>query len=287
MELLELAHISEDAIVRIKQGTPPLVSAIDIIKWMTGYNPHDSAQVFRRITNQFPDVGTKCSHFKFPGQGQRPTPVADLDTILMILQHLPGASAQKYREKTAETLRRYLTGDQTMHADIDRNATESNPFSPFRCMNNSFEQEKVEYEYQLLRQYQQKVYESNLELTMRNNRIISEFVLDKEKEIESRKLDIKMKGAQDIARLELELEKKNIRNKILQADIEAFDLRRDQDAKKREERMMKVHHDNDLQKMLTDRVELKLKRKSMKEEEKQNKRPYTSRKRREFELSSK
>jgi len=287
MELLELAHISEDAIVRIKQGTPPLVSVIDIIKVMTGKNANHSAEVLRRISATLPDVTAKCVNFQFPGQGQRPTPVADLDTILMILQHLPGASAQKYREKTAETLRRYLTGDQTMHADIDRNATESNPFSPFRCMNNSFEQDKVEYEYQLLRQYQQKVYESNLELTMRNNRIISEFVLDKEKEIESRKLDIKMKGAQEIAKLELELEKKNIRNKILQADIEAFDLRRDQDAKKREERMMKVHHDNDLQKMLTDRVELKLKRKSMKEEEKQNKRPYTSRKRREFELSSK
>eukprot|EP00960_Hanusia_phi_P060677 764581-Hanusia_phi.AAC.10 len=87
-------------------------------------NKKGAYKLFERLPDE---VSTKCRYFKFPGQGQRDTPVCTLDTIITIMQHLPGPIAAKNREKTAETMRRYFAGDQTLHAEIDRNATSSDP----------------------------------------------------------------------------------------------------------------------------------------------------------------
>lgn len=129
MQTLTLDFIRDDATVRITDGTPPLISVIDIVRIVTENNNDYSAQIIRNMNNNHSDVMSSCQTFKFPGKGQRNTPVADFQTILKILQHLPGPSAAKYREKTAETLTRYFAGDQSLHQEIDRNLQSNNPIN--------------------------------------------------------------------------------------------------------------------------------------------------------------
>ena len=59
---------------------------------------------------QYPEVGTKCSHLKFAGRGQRDTPVTDAKGIVDIIMLLPGLQAARVRRQAAELLVRYLGG---------------------------------------------------------------------------------------------------------------------------------------------------------------------------------
>lgn len=274
MELLELMHISEDAIVRVKQGTPPMVSVIDIIKVMTGKNNNHSAEVFRRISINFPDVTDLCVNFQFPGQGQRPTPVADLDTILMILQHLPGPSAQQYREKTAEVLRRYLTGDRSMHEDIEANAQASNPLSGFRCMNQSIQGESMPPPLSIhnpyFAEYQKKVYEANLQLTMRNIYDLADYTSGLEKKLADVKAknnlklekmrmeaeEQKIKSAKKLSMLRDKLEHRKTTTEICAVELRRTKIRREQQANNQQDKLAKAEFNNSLQRLINEKHDL-------------------------------
>jgi hypothetical protein len=56
--------------------------------------------------------------FKFPGQGQRPTPVATVMTLCEIAWLLPGLNAAIFRKEGAATLCRALGGDLTLIDEI-------------------------------------------------------------------------------------------------------------------------------------------------------------------------
>ena len=58
--------------IRKTDEDPPRISAIDIAIVLTGKSHHDAAQDFRRIVEQYPEVGK--IHFRFKGRGQRDTP---------------------------------------------------------------------------------------------------------------------------------------------------------------------------------------------------------------------
>ena len=55
--------------VRKTDESPSRVSVIDVAIALTGKSHHDAAQDYRRILEQFPEVGTNCSHFRFQGKG--------------------------------------------------------------------------------------------------------------------------------------------------------------------------------------------------------------------------
>ena len=57
---------------------------------------------------RFPEVVTKVDNFKFPGRGQRETPVTDKEGALYIIGLLPGAVGRKYREEAAKLFLAYL-----------------------------------------------------------------------------------------------------------------------------------------------------------------------------------
>ena len=71
--------------IRKTNETPPRISIIDVAIAVTGKTHHDAAQDFRRLFNQYPEVGTNCSHLKFAGRGQRDTPVTDAKGIVDII----------------------------------------------------------------------------------------------------------------------------------------------------------------------------------------------------------
>ena len=64
-----------------------------------------------RLKNDHPEVTTNCSDLKFPGRGQRKTPVASVRGIVEIIMLLPGQHAARVRRQAAELFVRYLGGD--------------------------------------------------------------------------------------------------------------------------------------------------------------------------------
>jgi hypothetical protein len=57
--------------------------------------------VLDRISVRYPEVTTICSNFKFPGRGQRETPVASEEGIYQILMLCPGNRAAEFRKWAA------------------------------------------------------------------------------------------------------------------------------------------------------------------------------------------
>ena len=66
-------------------------------------------------------MGTNWSHLKFPGRGQRDTPVVDVKGIVEIVMLLPGRHAARIRRQAAELLCRYLGGDLALVDEVCRN----------------------------------------------------------------------------------------------------------------------------------------------------------------------
>lgn len=92
------------------------VSVYDAITFITGdRNPR---KTWERLGEQYSEVVAKCYNFKFPGRGQRNTPVADLQVFLEILVVLPGRLAARVREEAVRTLIRAMNGDLTLVDEI-------------------------------------------------------------------------------------------------------------------------------------------------------------------------
>lgn len=75
-------------------------------------------KVWKRLTQSYPEVLTKCQDFQFEGKGQRKTPVVDKEGALYILGLLPGAIGTAYREEVAKLVVRYLEGDSDLALEI-------------------------------------------------------------------------------------------------------------------------------------------------------------------------
>lgn len=107
--------------VRVTKEATPRVSVLDITTIACEQNGNPSLY-FARLCDTYPDVRTCSDNFKFPGQGQRDTPVTDARGIVKILMLLPGRKAAAFREKASEVLVRYLGGDEILIREIHMNA---------------------------------------------------------------------------------------------------------------------------------------------------------------------
>ena len=56
----------------------------------TGTNANHAGQILRRIKDRYPDVHSFCVDFRFPGQGQKDTPVAGIRGLVEIIMLLAG-----------------------------------------------------------------------------------------------------------------------------------------------------------------------------------------------------
>lgn len=82
-------------------------------------NPRDA---WDSLTERFPDVVAETDKFKFPGRGQRPTPVANEEALYNIFMLLPGSKAAEFRKWASSILTRYRRGDASLAEEIiDRN----------------------------------------------------------------------------------------------------------------------------------------------------------------------
>ena len=95
----QLATLPGREIVQIRKTgeNPPRISIIDVAIAVTGKTHHDAAQDFRRLSDQYPKVGTNCSLYKFKGRRQRETPVTDVRGIVEVIMLLQGHQAARVR----------------------------------------------------------------------------------------------------------------------------------------------------------------------------------------------
>ena len=61
--------------------------------------------------------------FQFHGRGQSKQPVITLQGALKLIMWLPGNMAKEVRSKVCDILTRFLSGDASLHAEVDRNAS--------------------------------------------------------------------------------------------------------------------------------------------------------------------
>ena len=88
--MASLSQLSDGAVRGIRKTAedPPRVSVLDVISAVTGLDSSNSATVYGRLREQFPEIATRISIIKFPGRGQRDTPVvaeADQSMITALL----------------------------------------------------------------------------------------------------------------------------------------------------------------------------------------------------------
>ena len=77
-------------------------SVYDVLVAFGAYPNLDTARItFRRLEKQNPEVSDFCSDFKFPGRGQRETPVTNEEGMYQILMLCPGKRGAEFRKWAA------------------------------------------------------------------------------------------------------------------------------------------------------------------------------------------
>ena len=109
--------------IRKTSETPPRVSVIDLIAVVTtNNNPRDD---WKKLRTSHPEtVANSYSYkadYKFPGRGNQTTPVINARGAIMIINLLPGSMAASFRAAWADIIVRYIAGDPTLAAEIERN----------------------------------------------------------------------------------------------------------------------------------------------------------------------
>ncbi len=93
-------------------------SVLDVVQLVTGCDQRHASHNFQRLVDNYPELHSRCVDFKFPGRGQRPTPVAHLRDLVEIAWLCPGRNAAEFRRTGAVTLCRTLGGDLSMIDEI-------------------------------------------------------------------------------------------------------------------------------------------------------------------------
>ena len=104
--------------IRVSPNGQP--SVFDMIRVLGGQkNPHDA---WARLVDLHPEVLGKCENLKFPGPGQRDTPVAKTkEDAYYILGLLPGTVGKQYREAAAKLFVTFLDApEKAIYLAVDR-----------------------------------------------------------------------------------------------------------------------------------------------------------------------
>ena len=101
----------------IRITSDKMISVFDFIKVVGGQkNPHETwKDIKKKYKNE---VLGFSENLKFPGAGQKLTPVINVQGMVKLLFWLPGELAKQFRSKSAETMIRYLGGDLTLIDEI-------------------------------------------------------------------------------------------------------------------------------------------------------------------------
>ena len=154
--MMSMAELDDDSVSRVRKTaeSPPRVSVYDVLGAVTGYAQDNRDKLFQRLCDQFPEVRTICTNFKFPGRGQRDTPVTDAEGITQIIMLLPGRAAAVARQSAANVVVRYLGGDVSLVREIMANRNmqaQLEPDHPASIFGQSVRQGPTPYEIEMAR----------------------------------------------------------------------------------------------------------------------------------------
>ncbi len=79
-------------------------SLVDVASLITGKDAKYAHQQFQITVDGHPEVSEKIGYLKFPGRGQRETPVGDIYVVVEVIMLLPGRTAQKEWFRSSEPL---------------------------------------------------------------------------------------------------------------------------------------------------------------------------------------
>jgi prophage antirepressor-like protein len=75
-------------------------------------------QVLKSITERNPEVVQFLNNFKFPGRGQRETPITNEEGIYQILMLCPGQRGAEFRKWAANLIERYRKADGSLAEEV-------------------------------------------------------------------------------------------------------------------------------------------------------------------------
>lgn len=90
-------------------------SVLDIIKFCGNKSP---GKKWASMVKDYPDLLGKCDNLKFPGPGQRETPVAGREGILYIIGLLPGSIGRAYRQEAAKIFLQFIDASPELAESI-------------------------------------------------------------------------------------------------------------------------------------------------------------------------
>ena len=85
--------------IRKTDTVPPRISVIDVVEAITGQVKSNAGKTLERVKESHPEVYPNWINFRFPGRGQRETPIADVRGIVEIVMLLPGRHATRVRRQ--------------------------------------------------------------------------------------------------------------------------------------------------------------------------------------------
>ena len=121
--MVSMAELDDDSVQRVRKTaeSPPRVSIIDVVAIVTGMTSNVASNTIQRLKEAYPEVSSNWCNFKFPGRGQRETPVTDAEGIIQLIMLLPGRAAAIARQSAANVVVRYLGGDTSLVREIMAN----------------------------------------------------------------------------------------------------------------------------------------------------------------------
>lgn len=154
--MVSMAQLDDDTVQQIRKTAeiPPRASVYDVLGVVTGYTPNNCVNLWQRLAVQFPEVTTLSSNFKFPGRGQRETPIMEAEGITQIIMLLPGRAAAIARQSAANVVVRYLGGDVSLVREIMANRdmqAQLEPDHPASIFGQSIRQGPTPYEIEMAR----------------------------------------------------------------------------------------------------------------------------------------
>ena len=149
--MASLAELTDGTVNQIRKTAedPPRISVYDVLQLVTGCSANNCNPTFQRLVQNFPDVHSHTSNFKFSGRGQKETPVTDARGIVDIIMLLPGTAAASVRRQASDVLVRYLGGDPTLVQEIAANRftqeelSETDPNNSLRFFGQTIESEAI------------------------------------------------------------------------------------------------------------------------------------------------
>lgn len=145
-ELCELLGLSSVVHVRtVGEGRARRFSLVDVAVLLSGKAPTHALEDVRAVQQSHFEVNDGIVNFKFGGQGQRETPVADLQTTLLVVLRLRSRAAQRLSAKVVDVFCRFVGGDPVLSQEILTNRefqeqlAEEQPDHPARAFGEAVE----------------------------------------------------------------------------------------------------------------------------------------------------